>query len=72
MHEPCAFERVVVAFMAQVASRQLAQLVIDQGQQLIERGSVALRPVLQQLRDGTRWRGGGVVDGRHHLMWRRA
>src|SRR4029453_18660256 len=46
-------QRVLGAFVLQQAGRQAAQLAVDDGEQLLERGRIARVPPVQQMRDVT-------------------
>ena len=51
MHQGRRLQRVVHAFAAKLAGGYAAELIVDERQQLLERGRVASTPVSQQRRD---------------------
>jgi hypothetical protein len=47
MHQPRGLKSVIRALAPQVLPRHAAQLMMDQGHQEVERGSITLAPPLQ-------------------------
>jgi hypothetical protein len=55
VHERGGLERVARALGAQLRGREVAQLVVDRGQEAVEVRAVAAAPSDQELGDGGRW-----------------